>query len=535
MFNFYKTKPLLVQGLKNHRAVLIMLSVVFFALYSSIYTVEHNTFNSPDETANHYFALRLADGQSLKAEVSPSGVSSQLVSPRSMRVEDGKLVPASFFGLILLYGSFAFIFSNFSLYVLPALTSVLGVWGFYFLIKYIWWERLAFTSAVMLFLLPSWWYYSAFGFFPNVLFLTLVIWSLAALILYSEKNKIVYLVLSAVLIGLALITRLSALPWIIIPFLVIGFNYYKKHQNTKPYIIFGLTLAIPAVILLIIQNILYGSSLETGYIIATESNVFGFIQKIFPQGINIKFAFGQFQSYFLKMFWFISIPMAAGVIALFKRSHKVSKGQKLYALIYGLVSLWLLIYYGSWQISDNITKEITIGVSYVRYWLPITVFAIPLVAYAVHVLINYFRFNRTLTISFMAFLFVFYAVITTNMVYYKYNDSILNVKNTLAENLEKKRFVINRTEEDAVIVSNRQDKVFFPERRVVHIEEDSINVSNISKVASTAPVYIYTNISGKNYNTFAVDLLKKEKLSLTLIDTYGNEKLYEVTPMMIIK
>ncbi len=60
-----------------------------------------------------------------------------------------------------------------------------------------------------------------------------------------------------------------------------------------------------------------------------------------------------------------------------------------YALCLGVLGLWLALYYGPWQFADNLAGQVSIGSSQVRYFLPLYVLSLPLVAYLLAIIYSW--------------------------------------------------------------------------------------------------------------------------------------------------
>ena len=110
---------------RHQNLIIILVSIVMAFVYSSFYYKNHEIYNSPDETAQAFFIERLSSGKSLRVPLDGSFEGSQFLSPRSMRITGGSLVPASFLGLIAIYSGFAVLSGDTLLYLLMGIVSVL--------------------------------------------------------------------------------------------------------------------------------------------------------------------------------------------------------------------------------------------------------------------------------------------------------------------------------------------------------------------------------------------------------------------------
>lgn len=488
------------KGIMNtYKIPLIVIGLVFILIYSGFYFIHHETFNSPDETANNFFIQVFSENGALAVPASFEGEQGDIVVPRSIRVVNGQMVPASFLGLIILYGAVTALFGNSFLYLFGGLIAVFGVLGYYILIREIWGSRIAFYSALCLFFFPGWWYYASLSFYPNVLLLTLVLWSFVIFIIALRSQKTLYSFLSGILIGFALITRLVAFPWIAFLWILFLIHYSKKKLFSARMIVTWLiTILFFMSLLLFIQSELYANPFETGYVLSEttydKTAIFtNLYSRVIQPGWNPRIAVSVFFNYIAGLFWFIMIPAIFGVAFFLVPKRKRAIKHYYYIAATAGVALWLINYYGSWIVTDNITPgAVTLGVSYVRYFLPIYLLLIPLAVYGTYKFVI-LLFSRPLLRRFaFVFLLTFYILVTFRLTYFDKNDSLANVHETLLLNELKKEEVLEKTEENAIIVTYRQDKLFFPDRAVIHTLDDEYVFEKLSGIIEERPLYLYT-------------------------------------------
>lgn len=512
---------------------LIIIGLIFVFVYSGFYFANHQLFNSPDETANNFFIKNLAENGTLSRPAVIEGNIGEMIVPRSMRVVNNSIVPASFLGLIILYGSFVSLFGDWFLYVVGGIVSVLGAWAYYLLIRNIWGVKIASFSFLILLLFPGWWYYSSLAFFPNVLLMTLVLWSLVALFNFITRGNVLWLMLSAVLTGLSLIVRLAAFPWLAVIWFIVGFSFMRRRNiSYGKAFLWIIIVTIFLLSLYLIHVDLYGGGFDTGYVITEEIDsqerfdlsVSNFFPRTwYPQEIVLNFF-----DYYIYLFWFLSIPTFLGIFFWFKNFRSEGIRRRIYMFITLLVSLWLIYYYGSWQLFDNINQEISLGVSYVRYWLPVYMLSIPIALYGIIFLFEYI-FSQNIDKRYAVwFLIITFALISFRLTYVQKNDSLLSIQQTLEGNQLKKGKVLNRTESEAVILTYRQDKIFFPDRAVIHSLNDQHIISNIPRLIEARPVYLYTFLSEEEVSELIVSVLKNYDGALVLVERVFDDALYKV-------
>jgi hypothetical protein len=160
------------------------------------------------------------------------------------------------------------------------------------------------------------------------------------------------------------------------------------------------------------------------------------------------------------------------------------------------VTAWLLVYYGSWQFTDTVgVSGPTVGASYVRYWLPVYMLWLPFAAAALRRLAT--AVSPRAAAAWQAGVCLLVAFFSFGQVFFEPTEGLAAVSARLTAYRATARLVAARTSPAAVIVGDRSDKLFFPERRV--IATDGRPVLTIPEVqralpalALAAPLYFYT-------------------------------------------
>jgi hypothetical protein len=106
-------------------------------------------------------------------------------------------------------------------------------------------------------------------------------------------------------------------------------------------------------------------------------------------------------------------------------------------------------------------------ISYVRYWLPIIVLLAPWAALGLLAIIQ--RVPARWRANTVALMFLGIALTSFSQVVSDPAEGLLRQRQAIDEHRQRARAVIAATGPNAVIVSHRMDKVFFPERAVVHV------------------------------------------------------------------
>ncbi|MFH1255604.1 MAG: glycosyltransferase family 39 protein [bacterium] len=508
--------------LKNHwRSVIV--AAAAFCFFIGAASFNHFTQSddfikwlSPDESSNYLFSKLYAQEGQLMFFEKYNILSDDIMHPRSVRSDWGWLKPVSFLGVILIYGKIA---SMASYKILPYLTpffAALGIVFYYLLIKKIFGKRTGFISALILSVFPAFVYYSARSMFHNTLFTVLLIASFYFAYLSAENKKIaptveilpnLFAALSGCLLGLAIITRSSELIWLIPVWLIIWLPNVKKFGLIK-LIIFIAFLFFAISPAMYWNKILYQSYWRGGYNEMNQSIINmanaaasgGDIKNSMAQIKNNFFHFGfhpaeslkMLYFYFAKMFYWIFWPAFFGFLLMLAKIKKWKKKHFVYLISLFAAAAILISYYGSWDFHDNPDpKSRTIGNSYVRYWLPIYLGAIPLAVVFFVKFSNIFkkkiliRGSRFLIVSFIFFVSIRFVLFGSD------EGLITSARKQLAVRSEYEK-IISLTENNAVIITQYHDKILFPKRKViVGLFDDANMIEKYASLIKYLPVYYY--------------------------------------------
>lgn len=532
----------------------IVIALLFFVATSSFnfFTQKNNLvkWNSPDETANYFLAKRYATGEELAKFVPANIVANDLVRPRSLRSDNGWLKPVSFLGIILIYGEIA---AWTSVAVIPYLTPFFGALGiiiFYLLLRRLFNKRIALMSAFLLAVFPVYFYYSVRSMFHNVLFTVLALTGFYFIVLaldkacsYEIKPKLIswkipvnvlrgwlLIFLSGLFFGLAVITRSSELLWLL-PVWGLIIIFYGRRVGISRFFLFLVGLVLGLLPALYYNQILYQSPFYGGYgemnrsISDISQAGAQFVQKtaqinisayreIFDKIFKNIFFFGfhpgqsleMFRYYVIEMFPWLTYLAALGLLGLITLNWpKPRRKYLVYVLMWAILSAILILYYGSWRFSDNPNAgSHTIGNSYTRYWLPIYLMAIPLASLTIELALKIFffffrkkRIQRVLISGGAAIAVFFIAVSSINFLLFGSEEGLAYLYYNMKSDREIGQIVFNKTQQDAVIMTQYHDKVFFPERQVIMgvITEEPF-YKYLDQLVKYYPVY-YFNFSLK--------------------------------------
>jgi len=535
-----------------------VLALVFFIVYGFLFWGAPLKFNSPDETANYYFASEFTESSKLWT-LEPMNITfGPVIHPRSITVNDGRLVPGSFIGLHLIYGTIGKLISVNFIPLLTPLITVLAAFALVRVFKRIFDERIAYLSGVLFFVHPAVWYYASRGMMHNMLFVNLLIFG-AFFLIAKPLSKVAtkypmalitpYLdvVLAAVCFGLAVVVRTSEVFWLVAVGVFLVAYFIKKISYSKA-VIFIVIFFLSVLPMFLMNESLYGSPLASGYSILDNSEVLSYESVVIegdtaeqvtsvaatisgylaPFGIHPRTLLRNFFNYFVEMFWLMNILIFFGFLIFISklRERKTSEKFGLYLSVTAFVGAWLVIVYGSWVFNDNPDPtKVTIGTSYVRYWLPIFILTIPFIAHGINRASQFFKRDwQKHTVLVVVVLIIF--VTSFRLVFFG-EDGLAAAKASVDANYKIAEQVYQYVEEDAVIIVDRADKVFFPERRVMYPLRDDDTYELMPRIILRASLYYY----GISFPEEDMEYLNSRRLydmnlQIRQVSQFGDESLY---------
>lgn len=544
-------------------AIIALLALVFFVGTSSFnYLTQDESYikwTSPDETANYFFSKRLAEQGDLAYFDQAGVVGDNLVMPRSLRSDGGWVKPVSFLGIILGYGGLGALLG---VGVIPFLTpffAAIGIIFFYLLVNLIFKNgRVALLSAFILATFPVYIYYTVRSMFHNVLFIVLLIIGIYFLIVSWGKKRefkmweelkykffsfkfeperlkqLAAALLAGLFIGAAIITRSSELIWLL-PVIGIMYLFYARRLGLIKLVLVLVGLVSAFIPVVYWNNVLYGGSFRGGYnemnrsleelssaggeaIRATLAGGLDryrdyfetLVHNIFYFGFNPAQSLEMFEHYVWEMFPALVVLGAIGLLILIVQNIKhFQKRYLVYVLVWLVLGVILVFYYGSWRFNDNPDpNRFTIGNSYTRYWLPIYLLLIPLVALALVRLSRALLLIKTstparvrkvlaaglqgvavLALAFSGLIFVLFG--SEEGLAYLYHTNLAEKRN--AEQ------IFSLTAPEGIIITQYYDKFFFPERRVImgRLPNDEI-LAAAEKLVDHYPLYYYNFYLNEN-------------------------------------
>jgi len=529
-----------IRRAKYYEIIMLIIAVFAFFIYSYFSFSSIHKYSSPDETANYFFTRHFIETGKFKAAEPLNTKVENIIQPRSFGNNGEYLVPASFLGLPLFYGLLGKIFGEWIIYFIGPLLASLSIYFFYLLLKKIFSEKIAFFSALLLYTQPIFVFYAMRPFWHNGLFISLVIMAGYFLVNLLTSHKWHSYFFFGLIFGLAIVVRTSEIIWLLpTAILVIVLNYKKIKYFNFIYIFLGLIVFIVPVFYF--QNQTYGHALASGYTAGifeagigsgSTTMLSNFLGKFLPFGFQPRAFLLNFFNYSFKLeFPWFSLAFFA-LFLFFKRyfSRRDNNQTLFYYLWFLGISIWLMIYYGSFVFYEYLDKSaVLLGISYARYWLPLYVFCLPLTV----VFLKYISSKICLNCRKFLFGLLFTAIIIISLFqivldpYY----GIKVVKQEFLTQAENKlNFVLKNTPENAIIIAGPNDKIYWPDRRVIGFNGNQVPVEvtrNLPTLNNNAPIFFEELQPGET--TRLNNLIKANNLVFQKLDQ--NQDFYQLIPL----
>ncbi|MFC1788012.1 ArnT family glycosyltransferase [Patescibacteria group bacterium] len=530
--------------------IVVFLSTLFLTQGNGLYI-------SPDESANAFFAKQFSETGTLQYFEPLNLKLADLLHPRSMVSLYGQLVPSSFVGLPVLFGIVGFAFGEVAVNVVTPFLALLAVLAWYGLVKKVFDQKIAWLSAVVLAFHPAWWYYQARSMMHNVLFVSLLIFGGYFLLRRPfVKHQWLNELSSGLFFGLSIFVRGSEVIWIFLALLFLGI-IYRSRLHFRTVVIFLGSIAIALLPMLVLNQSTYGHPFEIGYtaksqlsetlidplgqkanqeqnkslLLSFRTQVEEVLSPAFPFGLHPRAILRNVYSHGLALFWWLTILAVIGFLVFILKISRLKNRQiqgGYYLWFFLGITAWLAIMYGSWTFSDNPDpKAITIGNSYLRYWLPVFVLSTPLIAQGISWLAQLTK-NKTTELIAVVVLLTACLALSTQVVFATPGDGLIQIKQTLIRSKEIQSKVLRLIEPGAVIIVDRADKIFFPHRSVLQPLRSDQTYKIMPKIAELTPLYYY----GVTFPKVDFDYLNQERLEnnlqIQLIETFDAESLYRI-------
>ena len=342
-------------------------------------------YNSPDERANDLFARTWAHEGVLSypAAVQNAGLSYPLF-PRSTQPVGELLRPVGFIGMPLVLGTLARIFGDGALPYITLIVFFLGAGAWWFITHRVFGKEIADVSVWLYLLHPALVYYSVRGLYPNMMLLCMVLIAVACAMrayeIWKKRGGIVwqFFVWCAAAGFATMIALLVRPPEALVMFGLVASAAMVFGEKKVRRVGATIILALCAIALLgwFARRV---GALSGAYPFLRDSSLFGIL---FPFGIDVGLIWHNCIHFIVRLFWPWVLLSTAGVLWWAYEAYRTRTWPRMilaYLWVVVPASLWLFAAYGSWRINDNPADPhaVTIGISYVRYWLPHFLFRMP--------------------------------------------------------------------------------------------------------------------------------------------------------------
>ncbi len=512
----------------------MVFAAMMFFVGSMILVNPANLYVSPDETANAYVASTLFDSGVYPATADIDSSIQNQIHPRSTVSFDGQLLPGSFLGLPVLYGSIATMLGLWVLWILTPLLTIATALAWKQLVQRFTTPTVAMVSFVLFLLHPAVWYYSARGMMHNMLFVDLLVLSVWLWVCSPKRLGIWAPTFAGLSLGLALFARASEAPWILVG-LLMSAVLWRRNLSGRRLQAGLLGLALGLALLLGMNQLTYGHPLTTGYTVGQAPPTIDLAAgdsldavELLPFGFHPMNAWRHFWAYGVGMFWWLSALSGLGMFVLLSRKKRRRDIRFMIALG-ALISLWLVFMYGSWEIHDNPDPtQITMANSYVRYWIPMYLVSVPMMAAGVLWLT---RFGRTMLAQGLIAAVLLMATVGLNVraVFVQGQDGLLTMRAQLERSSVIQTSVLDHVATNAVVIVDRADKLFFPHRRVMYPLRDEATYDAMPVVLESVSLNYYgITLPEQDMDYLNSSRLARMGLGIELIQTYDEESLYRI-------
>ncbi len=526
-------------------SILLLQGLLFFILPVTTQSV----FASPDETAVMVAARAYAETGSMRL-VDPLLTSFPWLHPRSFVTQGDALVPVGFLGWPMILSLVARVTSVALPFVTPLLVISVAYPLFCFSRRF---GRLGQWVAISLWLsFPSVILYANRALFPNLPVVCLAVW--AAYLVWSQRSNRA-MVGAGILAGMACIIRPLELVWIVpwlwlayagrsfsdvIPsesasrgiaskgFLRSSLSLLGRNDRRTILAFFLFGFAAPLVWSLFVAWQTYGSPWIVGYFL--HDPIISFVASspsIAPATSVIRWPFGfhpravwfNAKNYLLVFLW----PWALVVLTALSLYIRRRAARSIL-----IVALWtvgmLALLYGQAIYQDHVGVNIvSLGNSYLRYLLPVTVFIALGGAALAHESVR--RLPRA---GFTSAIIICLALSIGGMhlALAHPTEGVFAVRHELQryETIRAKTLALTNPED--LILSERSDKIFFPLRRVASPLPDYERMYDLVMQASQN-VFVFSETLDAN----RLKQFNEERLTLRSLMTNRNQTLYAVEAM----
>ncbi len=515
----WKNQPLLC-------VVFATLSLIFLVTSMVLPLVERGRYASPDETAVVRVAERLAHGQSPRID-EPLAVTYPWLHPRSWVSHGAALVPVGFLGWPLVLVPAAFV-GSWMLPWLAWLWFISSVYPFYQLLRRSFSGRSAYLGVLAMVATPMVLLYANRSLFPNPAVLAGALWSLW--FLESLKKRPSHAWLAGLCVGITIIIRPIELIWIL-PWWV--WKARDVQWSKSLVVAMGLPVLVLLGVFLSLNAHVYGGVWAIGYwlrdnpylntkMVLSDSQG---IKHLFPFGLHPRAILWNLRSFTSSFLW-PSLLCLLGAFTFFcsrlSSPALIFYRARSYAVVW--LSAWtgavLLMIYGSGLYQDHVQAgAVTVANSFLRYLLPLA----PLTGLAAAYLAEHVQAKRTQMIGLL--LLVLYSGFGLYAVAFKDDEGLFATQRELRRYVSIHDQATHLFPAGSVMISDRSDKLFGPELRVV---SPTPPLSEIQRLVRDSQAALQVGLFARPLSQRERDEVRRFGLEVLDMGVFGREHLYRV-------
>lgn len=488
-------------------SLFLLLGLIFIITVQSLARLPNDKYASPDETVNAFFTKEFTNHGRLTFTQQTQDWPAW-AHPRSFAVNGNQLVPASFLGLPIYYGIIGKLFGSSAIPWFASLIALGGIISFYNLEKIFFSTRIARLSTLLLVVQPIYVFYISRPCWHNGSFVSLL--AIAAL-LFSQailKPSIVRYFGAGLGLGFALAFRASEILWLAPMLVAIGLIVKRKIKRIiLPYFFIGLLVPIIPVAYFQYQTYhqsvlgAYGALGSSAFAQTNSSVFFKIFQFIMPWGFHPILAVSKFWQFSIGMM-FPAVGLGLlGALTFIKQKNLNKSLRWWYVVFLSTISLWLLLYYGSFSFTEYVfdPNANLLGSSYLRYWLPLYLFYIPLAVLFIFHISK--KLPQKVEHVFQVMVFSIIIISSLSIVLADPNYGLVVTRNKIAREYQIKFDAIMRAvPKNGIILAGPDDKIYWPERQAIGYSYGPMPdwlIRELSGLAKYPEVYFVTPLPGE--------------------------------------
>lgn len=450
----------------------------------------HIIFNWPDANANYFFVKLFTETNTLSFYESLNIITDNILHTRSTNVLNGSLVPMSWLWPIILWSSLAKIFGLFGILWLNPILAIVSLYLVYAISQYLWQDKnLSILIIALLAFFAPWLYFANLVMLPSILIIFLYLLS-TYLFLYSfansrgcgNHNELIFFSIASFIFALSILARPSEVLWLF-SVLLLSVYFNKNKIQVKHYLSFISIFIIFTGVTLYFNKLVYGNYFSFGYLnFQATDNAMPSPSIFLPFGWQTKIFLKNIFYHFILLIWPYWLLILSALIILRKKVFALENVWKKYLLICLVASFLLFIYYANWDIADQSVKQYNkISNSYVRYFLPLYILWLPVFAKSIQVIFKKYFYQ--------AIIIILLSIFSLHLAFYAPFDGLLAQKKNIDIYYQQFEQVKKLVPADAIILTIKSDKIFFPEYSVIVPQGDLPLWPRIAKLLTQRPVF----------------------------------------------